>query len=293
VPLPSGQQLCAERFFSNEELFPYKLTFKKLYYHSFTCFFTLNFLELIMNAKRLFVAAAMLVTVSSAAFAQSPVAGTPRGATTNDSLIITYTPARDRAGMTGVTDVYVYTTAKEPGAANWQDDSYRVAAWGDVGTVGKLKLARQMNSTHILRIVPTVRAFYGVPAGKNLDSILFVFRAADGMTQGNDIVFGLSRVTSVKEDVFASTANYPNPASNVANISFGLKKAGNVTLKIFNAQGSEVATLLNGSPMTGNSLNIASWNCDDAKGGKVANGAYFYRLSVDGVSETGSILVNR
>jgi hypothetical protein len=249
-----------------------------------------------MKTVRLLFAAASFVALSTAALAQSAISSSPRNPTMSDSAIVTYTPSRDvgKGNMTSVQTVYCYTTAKEPGASGWQDEKYRVAAWPDVGTIAKLQLARQTNGTHIFRIVPSVRAFYNnVPAGTNLDSLLFVFRSADGNTQGNDIVLGISRTTSVKEDVFSSTAHYPNPASDVVNISFGLKKAGNVTLKIFNAQGSEIATLLHNSPMPSNSINIASWNFENANGVKVPSGAYFYRLEVNGVTETGSVSIIR
>ncbi len=99
--------------------------------------------------------------------------------------------------------------------------------------------------------------------------------------------------TSVRNtDIFTAAMSYPNPATDVVNINFGLKNTANVTLKIFNAQGVEVATLLDGNTMSGNALHIMQWDVTNVAGKKVPSGAYFFRLMVNGVTETGKIMVN-
>jgi flagellar hook assembly protein FlgD len=122
-----------------------------------------------------------------------------------------------------------------------------------------------------------------------------VFRNADGSVQGKDITIQLSgTATSVRNtDVFTSASAYPNPSSEYANISFGLKATGSVTLKIFDALGNEVKTLVNGETLASNTTHIMQWDATNNAGAKVSSGAYFYRLIVDGVSETGSVVINR
>jgi hypothetical protein len=77
--------------------------------------------------------------------------------------------------------------------------------------------------------------------------------------------------------------NYPNPFNPNTTISYQLPEGSNVTLKIFNALGEEVATLVNeykpaGSYEVGFNAS-ALLGSVSAKGG-YASGVYFYRLQV-------------
>jgi hypothetical protein len=216
----------------------------------------------------------------------------------NDSIRIVYTPSRDTTNtpatpLTSLTQVFAYTTARSVGASGWEGQ-YEVTPWGQVGTAAAQTLTRQGAIAWVLSI-PSIRNFYKVAAGTNLAAILFVFRNADGSIQGKDVAVQLSgTATSVRNaDVFTSASAYPNPSSEYANISFGLKATGSVTLKIFDALGNEVKTLVNGETLASNTTHIMQWDATNNTGAKVSSGAYFYRLVVNGVSETGSVVINR
>jgi len=83
--------------------------------------------------------------------------------------------------------------------------------------------------------------------------------------------------TSVKElnseipNDFNLTQNYPNPFNPSTTINFSIVNTTNVVLKIYDAQGSELETLLSKQMPAGNYS--ATW---DAAG--FASGVYFYRL---------------
>lgn len=71
---------------------------------------------------------------------------------------------------------------------------------------------------------------------------------------------------------FSLFQNYPNPFNPVTNIKFDIPKAGNVSLKVFDITGKEVAELVNENMQAG------SYNYDfDASG--LASGVYFYRVT--------------
>ncbi len=76
-----------------------------------------------------------------------------------------------------------------------------------------------------------------------------------------------------------SLTNYPNPANKTTTIQFSLPAAGNASLEIYNAVGQKVITLLNERLSQGTheaNIDMSQWR----------NGIYFYRLAVDGSSET-------
>lgn len=81
----------------------------------------------------------------------------------------------------------------------------------------------------------------------------------------------LAEVSPVTPTEFSLDQNYPNPFNPTTTIAFALPSDQLVTLKVYNAIGQEVATLVNEFRTAGRYH--AVW---DAKG--VPSGVYFYRL---------------
>jgi len=73
--------------------------------------------------------------------------------------------------------------------------------------------------------------------------------------------------------------NYPNPFNPTTKIKYSIPIAGQVSLKVYNYIGQEVATLYNGNQKAGNY--IATFDGTD-----LTSGIYFYRLQADNVSLT-------
>jgi hypothetical protein len=71
--------------------------------------------------------------------------------------------------------------------------------------------------------------------------------------------------------VFSLSQNYPNPFNPATTIKFDIPKEVDVTLKIYDALGSEVATIVNEKMEPG--YYRYEWNA-----AKYASGVYFYRL---------------
>jgi len=72
-------------------------------------------------------------------------------------------------------------------------------------------------------------------------------------------------------EAFALDQNYPNPFNPSTTISFSLPHASDVSLKVFNLLGEEVATLVNGNQAAG--PHEVQFN---AAG--LASGVYFYKI---------------
>ena len=85
---------------------------------------------------------------------------------------------------------------------------------------------------------------------------------------------------------FALGQNTPNPGSTRMSISFSTPSRGNVTLRVFEVSGREVAALVNGVLEAGR--HIVRF---DAR--RWAAGVYFYRLEAGGLTKTRRLVVLR
>ncbi|MCE1163895.1 MAG: T9SS type A sorting domain-containing protein [Bacteroidetes bacterium] len=80
-------------------------------------------------------------------------------------------------------------------------------------------------------------------------------------------------------DAYSLKQNYPNPFNPTTSIDFDIKKAGMVSLKIYDILGKELSTLVSQRLEPGKysyTMNAAS----------LSSGTYFYRLEVNGYVET-------
>ena len=82
-----------------------------------------------------------------------------------------------------------------------------------------------------------------------------------------------------KPMVFSLSRNYPNPFNAATTIEFSLGRPSEVTIDIYDLLGRAVAMLDLGRMSPGR--HEVSWNAGDNP-----SGVYFYRLRVDGDSET-------
>lgn len=101
--------------------------------------------------------------------------------------------------------------------------------------------------------------------------------------QADDLVTGIvilnyTGAVSVRSDVknvpseFYLAQNYPNPFNPETTINFGLSKEANVSLKIYNTLGQEVANLLANQVLPAGSHSVKF------NGAGLASGTYIYRL---------------
>ena len=121
----------------------------------------------------------------------------------------------------------------------------------------------------------------GEPAGTPGNSDVFLIKIEDP-------VLGIDesgRISSHPKN-FNLLQNFPNPFNPVTTIRFSLPYSCDITLKIYNTVGEEVATLVN------NELSSGSYKIDwDAS--NFASGVYFYRLHAGEFTETKKLILLR
>lgn len=83
---------------------------------------------------------------------------------------------------------------------------------------------------------------------------------------------------------FRLVQNYPNPFNPATTICYQLAAVSHVTLKVYDVLGREVRTLVNGVETPGSYE--TRFNARD-----LPSGVYFYRLSADGLSRVGKLLL--
>jgi hypothetical protein len=89
---------------------------------------------------------------------------------------------------------------------------------------------------------------------------------------------------NVQPDRYVLEQNYPNPFNPTTNISFTIPNSGLVSLKVFDALGREVATLVNEVKPAGNYL--VNFNAEN-----LASGIYFYRLQAGGFTQNHKMIL--
>jgi hypothetical protein len=95
----------------------------------------------------------------------------------------------------------------------------------------------------------------------------------------SEILTGIQNINTEISSSFSLQQNYPNPFNPTTVISFQLSVAGQVVLKVYDALGREVATLVSESLKPG--TYSIDWNAS-----KYPSGVYFYKLSTGDFSET-------
>jgi len=90
---------------------------------------------------------------------------------------------------------------------------------------------------------------------------------------------GIKNLSNIIPDSFSLSQNYPNPFNPTTNIKFNIPKRDNVTLKVYDLLGKEVATLVN------EKLQAGTYEVK-FDGSNLPSGIYFYKLESESFRET-------
>jgi len=112
---------------------------------------------------------------------------------------------------------------------------------------------------------------HGGPGGSEMSGVITVEAATDVTDKDFSI------------DGFELNQNYPNPFNPSTTISYHLPITSQVTLKVYDVIGNEVATLVNEEKPAGK--NEVSFNASSVPGG-LSSGIYFYKLQAGTFFET-------
>jgi hypothetical protein len=99
---------------------------------------------------------------------------------------------------------------------------------------------------------------------------------------------GIRQISSVVKD-FELSQNYPNTFNTVTLINFSIPKKQNVTLKVYNMLGMEIATLINNQNL---GQGYYSFNLNANEYG-LSSGIYFYRLQAEDFTFTRKMMLTK
>jgi hypothetical protein len=97
------------------------------------------------------------------------------------------------------------------------------------------------------------------------------------------VVTGVDQSTLPKE--FVLYQNYPNPFNPSTILRYNIPRASQVTLRVYNVLGQEVATLVNGEKLAG------SYQVRLNAKGDMASGVYYYRLEAGSFVQTRKLVL--
>ncbi|MEA3431215.1 MAG: FlgD immunoglobulin-like domain containing protein [candidate division WOR-3 bacterium] len=91
--------------------------------------------------------------------------------------------------------------------------------------------------------------------------------------------FMLEFITGIEEIPAVSflSQNKPNPFAGGTTVEYGITKAGNVEIVVYNAVGQKVRTLVNSEKKAG--YHKVNWDGTNDSGAKVGGGIYFYKIT--------------
>lgn len=81
-----------------------------------------------------------------------------------------------------------------------------------------------------------------------------------------------------------SLSNYPNPFNSSTNIQFSLEQASNVTIRVYDINGSLVNTVVNNQTMSAQADISVPMDAKDQFGSPLSSGSYLYELSIEPIS---------
>lgn len=116
----------------------------------------------------------------------------------------------------------------------------------------------------------------------------YYYRLADVSITGSERMHKPVKVTVGLPDAYVLEQNYPNPFNPETQISFSIKEAGHVMMKVFNTRGQLVAVLADQEYQAG--THQLTWNGRDGQGMQLPSGVYLYQLQVNGFEQTRKML---
>jgi hypothetical protein len=123
------------------------------------------------------------------------------------------------------------------------------------------------------------------------DSETYTYLLTTVNTNGDEVEAGrLSNVTySGKQFIFALKMNYPNPFNPSTTIAFNVPATGKASLKIYNAAGQLVRSLIDGKVEAG--YHTVVWNGRNDSNELTASGVYFYVLKAGDKTATRKMIM--
>lgn len=246
------------------------------------------------------------------------------GASAQYNLQISYdaTTSGNGAPLVGAAKVYMHSGGNDtPGPLDGSTWNYVVGNWGNDDGIGEMQPTGTADEWTIT-IDPVSyysQASNGPVVGSTVERIGMVFRNADGTLGGKDAndqdifvdlsnpaaaaVFNtdgtpfsgvtatlLSSVNNISKNKLGVT-NAPNPLAKNTVFTYSVPATANVSLNIFDATGRVVKNLFNELQAAG--IHQYNYIGDDNNGNALANGVYYYTVSVGAQQASGKLIISR
>jgi hypothetical protein len=191
--------------------------------------------------------------------------------------------------------VYVSTNSGQAWTSRWlgvQDDLYGIALHTDqrgvvVSGFGGVFSTSDGGDTWTDELSPTSNWLYS-PSYVGADTVLIVGWGSTilRMTSSGATTDVVEIPGQTQPSQFALGQNYPNPFNPSTTINYVLPKLSNVTLKVFDVLGREVATLVN-------ALEEPGFKSVTFDASRLSSGTYYYHLQAGNQTETKKLLLLR
>jgi 1,4-alpha-glucan branching enzyme len=165
-----------------------------------------------MNFRKIFWLQACVFILSGlpVALRAQVITTSPAYPVDTDSATIVFDATLGDGGLNNVSPpIYAHTGVITSLSTSTSDWKYVVAAWGV--NLPKALMTPLGNNKYKLTLKPSIRDYYGVPAGEKILKIAFVFRNSDGSKAGKDV-----NSADIFADVYDSvmSVNIVLPAGN-------------------------------------------------------------------------------
>jgi hypothetical protein len=203
-----------------------------------------------------------------------------------DNYFVAYTASNQYAAYSSYTNTITYYTSEQLGIVQPKED---VVLWKSSDSKEYLAYSALFNT--FTPLVLTAHDGIGLsPLSGNNTALVM---ASGGYLYAFN-PYGTSTAMDDRNSTHLQTPyhfelyhNYPNPFNPSTTIEFELPKTSNVTLKIFNILGEEVATLVS------DKLTAGSYTYEWSRPAGMASGVYLYRLEASDFVETKKMVVIR
>lgn len=149
---------------------------------------------------------------------------------------------------------------------------------------GNVNLSIEINNSRVATVSSQNTSWFGS------ETITFTVTDPDGNSTSTNVTFVVLSTTDselVSNDIpteFNLNQNYPNPFNPSTVVRYGLPEQADVTLKIYNILGTEVATLINQTQSAG--FYEYKWDASEN-----ASGIYFYMLNAGDYREVKKMIL--
>jgi hypothetical protein len=145
----------------------------------------------------------------------------PAFPTANDAVTITFDATEGTAGLADCNcDVYIHTgviTSESTGPSDWK---YVQTNWGEANADWQLAEVPGDDNKYTFTITPSLKDYYGVPDGEEIEQIAMVFRNGDGSLEGK-ATGGADIYYDVFEDNIALSISLNAPLEDNIAVALG------------------------------------------------------------------------